>query len=131
MTREIMAEIKELLSKGHTKLDIVAMGYAESTVRKTCQIMVRKGLLAFTPMNPRLADVLNLPVADAFNLVARIAKQSQREKQQLELRIRELETRANVREQILQQAMEQLKQYQNATLSSEFWEMYQDYKGLH
>lgn len=45
MTREIMKEIKELIAQGHSGHEIVAMGYAASTVRKVGDMMALRGEL--------------------------------------------------------------------------------------
>jgi len=45
MTREIMKEIRELITKGYSGREIVAMGYAESTVRTVGDMMALRGEL--------------------------------------------------------------------------------------
>lgn len=45
MTREIMQEIEELIAKGYSGREIMAMGYAESTVRKVGDMMALRGEL--------------------------------------------------------------------------------------
>jgi hypothetical protein len=45
MTREIMKEIRELIVKGYSGREIVAMGYAESAVRKVGDMMALRGEL--------------------------------------------------------------------------------------
>lgn len=46
MTREIMREIKELILKGYSGRQIVALGYAESTVRRVGEMMALRGELS-------------------------------------------------------------------------------------
>jgi hypothetical protein len=45
MAREIMKDIKELIAEGYSGREIMAMGYAESTVRKVGDMMALRGEL--------------------------------------------------------------------------------------
>lgn len=160
MTREIMKEIKDLIAKGHSGHEIVAMGYAESTVRKVGDMMAlrgelpgvresireelwkvgnaevlkqvrrelrekgfkqgsinavvselrKKGYLTFEAKDLRLAEVLSLSFADAFNLIAAMVKRVEKENEALEDRVKVLEKGIEARDSLLKKLMNRINQ---------------------